>query len=174
MEAVRKQATTADTLTMARDLATEIQDRLQARQDTLIGLVITEQGIAATQIGWLKRQQLEGDLKRRTWWDYDFTKQDEGMSEEELRKRYLSKRKRDIALYTNAMNRKKCVSVVETMNSLPAGVHVSLMARSYYPFEDTKEGIASRYHNKLNHVGSNLVRRTLQSIGIECEKEVFA
>ena len=43
----------------------------------------------------------------------------EGMSEEELRKRYLSKRKRDIALYTNAMNRKKCVSVVETMNSLP-------------------------------------------------------
>jgi uncharacterized membrane protein len=50
VEAVRKQVPKTDTLSVARDLATEIQDRLQARQDTLIGLVITEQGIAATQI----------------------------------------------------------------------------------------------------------------------------
>jgi hypothetical protein len=50
VEAVRKQVPEADTLSMARELATAIQDRLRARQDTLIGLLITEEGIAATQI----------------------------------------------------------------------------------------------------------------------------
>jgi uncharacterized membrane protein len=50
VEAVRKQTPKTETLTMARELATAIQDRLRARQDTLLGLVITEEGIAATQV----------------------------------------------------------------------------------------------------------------------------
>jgi uncharacterized membrane protein len=50
VEAVRKQVPETETLSVARDLATAIQDRLRARQDTLIGLVITEEGIAATQV----------------------------------------------------------------------------------------------------------------------------
>ena len=50
VEAVRKQAPKGQTLTAARDLASEIHDRLAARQDTLLALVITEEGLAATQI----------------------------------------------------------------------------------------------------------------------------
>jgi uncharacterized membrane protein len=50
VEAVRKQAPQADSLSLARELATAIHDRLQARQDTLFGLLITEHGIAATEI----------------------------------------------------------------------------------------------------------------------------
>ena len=50
VEAVRKQTPKGETLTAARDIASEIHDRLAARQDTLLGLVITEEGVAATQI----------------------------------------------------------------------------------------------------------------------------
>jgi uncharacterized membrane protein len=50
VEAVRKQTPKTETLSAARDLATAIQDRLRARQDTLIALAITEAGIAATQV----------------------------------------------------------------------------------------------------------------------------
>jgi uncharacterized membrane protein len=50
VEAVRKQVPEEDTLSVARSLATAIQDRLQARQDTLFGLLITEEGIAATEV----------------------------------------------------------------------------------------------------------------------------
>ena len=50
VEAVRKQTPKGQTLTVARDIALEIHNRLAARQDTLLGLLITEEGVAATQI----------------------------------------------------------------------------------------------------------------------------
>ena len=50
VEEVRDQASSQDTLTLARDIASEINDQLTARQDVLMGMVITEDGVAATKV----------------------------------------------------------------------------------------------------------------------------
>jgi uncharacterized membrane protein len=50
VEAVRKQRSDEQTLTMARDIATEINTRLNARQDVLMAMVITEEGVAASEV----------------------------------------------------------------------------------------------------------------------------
>ena len=50
VEAVRKQATDEESLTLARDIATQINDHLTARQDVLMALVITEDGVAASKV----------------------------------------------------------------------------------------------------------------------------
>ncbi len=50
VEEVRKQRPQAETMTTAQELAYGIHQRLSARQDVLLGLLITEEGIAATQI----------------------------------------------------------------------------------------------------------------------------
>jgi uncharacterized membrane protein len=50
VEEVRKQTPDTDRMSTARELASTIHDALQARQDILLGLVITEKGIAATEV----------------------------------------------------------------------------------------------------------------------------
>jgi len=50
VEAVRKQAPDEDTLTVASSIAAEISDRLNARQDVLMAMVLTEEGVAATKV----------------------------------------------------------------------------------------------------------------------------
>ena len=50
VEAVRKQAPKEETLTLARDIATEINGRLNARQDILMAMVLTEEGVAASKV----------------------------------------------------------------------------------------------------------------------------
>lgn len=50
VEAVRKQAPESDSLSTARELAATIHDALAIRKDVLLGLAITEDGVAATQI----------------------------------------------------------------------------------------------------------------------------
>jgi len=50
IESVRSQATDADTLTMAQDIADEISSNLKAGQDVLMALVLTEDGVAATRV----------------------------------------------------------------------------------------------------------------------------
>ena len=50
VEAVRKQAPDTDRISVARELASTIHEALQARKDILLGLVVTEEGIAATRV----------------------------------------------------------------------------------------------------------------------------
>ena len=50
VEAVRKEAPEEDTLSMASDIAGEISDQLNARNDLLMALVLTEDGVAATKV----------------------------------------------------------------------------------------------------------------------------
>lgn len=50
VEAVRKQAPDEATLTIASDIAAEISDRLNARQDVLMAMAITEDGVAASKV----------------------------------------------------------------------------------------------------------------------------
>ena len=50
VEAVRKQTSDSDRMTTARDISSAINDSLQMRQDSLLGIVITEAGVAATQV----------------------------------------------------------------------------------------------------------------------------
>ena len=50
VEEVRKQASSQDTLTLARDIASEINAQLSARQDVLMAMAITEDGVAATKV----------------------------------------------------------------------------------------------------------------------------
>lgn len=49
VEQVRKQAS-GDTLTVAQDIASQLSDSLNAGQDILLALAITEDGVAATQV----------------------------------------------------------------------------------------------------------------------------
>jgi uncharacterized membrane protein len=50
VEEVRKQSTPDETLSTAEELAYGIRQNLAARQDVLLGLAITENGVAATQV----------------------------------------------------------------------------------------------------------------------------
>ena len=50
MEAVRKESTDEDTLSLAGDIAAEISEQLNARNDVLLALVITEDGVAASKV----------------------------------------------------------------------------------------------------------------------------
>ena len=50
VEEVRKQAAPEQTLSVARDIATEIHAQLTARQDVLMALVLTEAGVAASKV----------------------------------------------------------------------------------------------------------------------------
>lgn len=50
VEAVRKEASEQETLSLARDIATEISDRLNARQDVLMAMAVTEEGVAASKV----------------------------------------------------------------------------------------------------------------------------
>ena len=50
VEEVRKQAPEGETLSAARDIAADIRGNLEARQDVLYGLVITEAGVAAKKV----------------------------------------------------------------------------------------------------------------------------
>ena len=50
VEAVRKQDKEGQTLSLAKDIAAEINGQLSARQDVLMGMVITEDGVAAAKV----------------------------------------------------------------------------------------------------------------------------
>jgi uncharacterized membrane protein len=50
VEEVRKQAADEETLTLARDIATQINDSLSARKDVLMAMVLTEAGVAASKV----------------------------------------------------------------------------------------------------------------------------
>lgn len=50
VEAIRKEEGSEVTLSMAQDLAEGIRSRLLARQDVLYGLILTEEGMAATEV----------------------------------------------------------------------------------------------------------------------------
>ena len=50
VEEVRKESTDEDTLSLASDIAAEISDQLNARNDVLLALVITEDGVAASKV----------------------------------------------------------------------------------------------------------------------------
>ncbi|MGD2049599.1 MAG: DUF1269 domain-containing protein [Chloroflexota bacterium] len=50
VEVVREEATDEETLTLARDIASEINDQLNARKDVLMAMVLTEAGVAATKV----------------------------------------------------------------------------------------------------------------------------
>jgi uncharacterized membrane protein len=50
VEAVREESTDEETLTLARDIASEVNAYLSARKDVLMVLVITEAGVAASKI----------------------------------------------------------------------------------------------------------------------------
>ncbi|NNG07052.1 MAG: asparagine synthase (glutamine-hydrolyzing) [Desulfobacteraceae bacterium] len=65
--------------------------------------------LQAASIRWISER--EGDLKRRTWWDYDFTNRDEGMSEEEAESETLR-------LFRQAVIR-------QLMSDVPVGSYLS-------------------------------------------------
>jgi hypothetical protein len=50
VEEVRKQAEEGETLSVASEIAADIRANLEARQDVLYGLVITEEGVAAKKV----------------------------------------------------------------------------------------------------------------------------
>jgi uncharacterized membrane protein len=50
VEEVRKQAPDDATLTLAKDIATQINDSLSARKDVLMAMVLTEAGVAASKV----------------------------------------------------------------------------------------------------------------------------
>ncbi len=50
IEEVRKQADDYERLTLAREIAAEISEHLRLRQDVLLAMVVTEQGVAATKV----------------------------------------------------------------------------------------------------------------------------
>ena len=50
VKAVRKAAPKEDRLTTAKDLASAIREALELRKDVLLGMVITEEGVAATKV----------------------------------------------------------------------------------------------------------------------------
>ena len=50
VEEVRRQAQSGETLSAAREIASDIRGHLQMRQDVLYGLVITETGVAASKV----------------------------------------------------------------------------------------------------------------------------
>lgn len=50
VEAVRKQATDEESMSLARDIASQINDSLTARKDVLMAIAITENGVAASKI----------------------------------------------------------------------------------------------------------------------------
>ena len=50
VEEVRRQAESGATLTAAKEIAANIRQNLEARQDVLYSLVITEEGVAASQV----------------------------------------------------------------------------------------------------------------------------
>ena len=50
VEAVRSQSTKEETLTLASDIAAAINDHLSARQDVLLAMAITEDGVAASKV----------------------------------------------------------------------------------------------------------------------------
>jgi uncharacterized membrane protein len=50
VEAVRKEAAEEETHTLARDIASQINDHLNMRQDVLMAMVLTEEGVAATKV----------------------------------------------------------------------------------------------------------------------------
>lgn len=50
VEEVRKASQQGETLTVARDIAADIQGHLEAREDVLYTLVLTEEGIAAAKV----------------------------------------------------------------------------------------------------------------------------
>jgi hypothetical protein len=50
VESMRDAATDEDTLTLAQDIADEISGNLNAGQDVLMALVLTEDGVAATKV----------------------------------------------------------------------------------------------------------------------------
>ena len=50
VEAVREAATDEDTLTFAQDIANEIRDNLNAGQNVLMALALTEEGVAASKV----------------------------------------------------------------------------------------------------------------------------
>jgi len=50
VKAVRKQAAEGETLTLAKDIAAQINDHLNARQDVLMALILTEEGVAASKV----------------------------------------------------------------------------------------------------------------------------
>jgi uncharacterized membrane protein len=50
VEEVRKQAPDEETLILARDIATQINDSLSARKDILMAMVLTEAGVAASKV----------------------------------------------------------------------------------------------------------------------------
>jgi uncharacterized membrane protein len=50
VEAVRKQTPEEETLTRARDIASQINGHLNARQDVLMAMVLTEAGVAAGKV----------------------------------------------------------------------------------------------------------------------------
>ncbi len=50
VEEVRRQADDYERLTLAREIAAEISGHLQMRQDVLLAMVVTEQGVAATKV----------------------------------------------------------------------------------------------------------------------------
>ena len=50
VEEVRKESTDEDTLSLAGDIAAEISEQLNARNDVLLALVITEDGVAAGKV----------------------------------------------------------------------------------------------------------------------------
>ena len=50
VEAVREQADEEETLTLARDIAAQVEDHLSARQDVLLAMALTEAGVAASKV----------------------------------------------------------------------------------------------------------------------------
>jgi uncharacterized membrane protein len=50
VEEVRKQAQSGETLSVARDISGTIREHLQMREDVLLSLVITEEGVAASKV----------------------------------------------------------------------------------------------------------------------------
>jgi uncharacterized membrane protein len=50
VEAVRRESTREETLTLARDIAGQINAHLNARQDVLLAMAITEAGVAASKV----------------------------------------------------------------------------------------------------------------------------
>ena len=50
VEAVRKEAAEGETLTLAKDIAAQINGHLNMRQDVLMAMVLTEEGVAATKV----------------------------------------------------------------------------------------------------------------------------
>jgi uncharacterized membrane protein len=50
VEAVRKEATDEDTISLARDIADQIGASLSARKDLLMAMVVTEAGVAASKV----------------------------------------------------------------------------------------------------------------------------